>query len=570
MARMIPGFCPEGAPPGEKSVFSALRDGEGTDGWFVLHSLDIAEHVRQVEGEADFVVVVPYAGVLVIEVKSHRSIRRRNDGYWKLGKDAPTLRGPFQQASEARHSLRSYLQQTQVGIRSVPIISAVWFTSVRARTELPANPEWHEWEVMDSEDVGSATAAIRRTLAAGARHLRGKISNFASAGLGPEPATAERIARLLRPKFEIGTVPGDRRRSRQAELIFFIEEQYGALDAASDNPSVLFTGPAGSGKTLLAIESARREISVGKQGRFICYNNLLAKSVSSDLSKLEGLKVGTLHQQMLQIAGIGRVPADASSKFWKEELPERAIEVLIDSNQPPASDFLVIDEVQDIVSDLYLDVLDLLVKGGLSNGRLLYFGDFERQAIFEKEAGRECLRSRTPRLAMYKLLENCRNLPRIGYQVNMLTQLQPGYQRFRRQDDGVDPDFHKCNAGQDQTELLVAAIRGLKDEGYNLNEIVVLSPLRADSTAATSDDKWLYQILKPVDGISAPPGKVRFTTIHAFKGLEAPAVILTDLNESLTSDNFDSLLYVGLTRATDRLIALIEADTLRHALGGRL
>jgi len=32
--------------------------------------------------------------------------------------------------------------------------------------------------------------------------------------------------------------------------------------------------------------------------------------------------------------------------------------------------------------------------------------------------------------------------------------------------------------------------------------------------------------------------------------------------------NFESLLYVGLTRATDRLFALIEAGTLRAALGG--
>lgn len=36
----------------------------------------------------------------------------------------------------------------------------------------------------------------------------------------------------------------------------------------------------------------------------------------------------------------------------------------------------------------------------------------------------------------------------------------------------------------------------------------------------------------------------------------------------MTTDNFASLLYVGLTRATDRLVALIEASTLRHALGG--
>lgn len=101
-----------------------------------------------------------------------------------------------------------------------------------------------------------------------------------------------------------------------------------------------------------------------------------------------------------------------------------------------------------------------------------------------------------------------------------------------------------------------------------MNEIVVLSPQRNSSTAATTEDPWLKQILKSADGLPARPGQLQFSTIHAFKGLEAPAVIVTDLDQAATTDIFDALLYVGLTRATDRLIALVEANTLRKALGG--
>jgi UvrD-like helicase C-terminal domain len=165
-------------------------------------------------------------------------------------------------------------------------------------------------------------------------------------------------------------------------------------------------------------------------------------------------------------------------------------------------------------------------------------------------------------------MQNCRNLPRIGYQVNLLSHLQPGYQHFRRPDDRVDPVFRQYQSGQDQPSLLVAAIRALKEEGYELNEIVVLSPLRDGSTASTTSNPWLRQILKPADGLPARPGQVHYSTIHAFKGLEAPAIVVTDLDQAATTDNFDSLLYVGLTRATDRLIALIEAATLRRAVGG--
>lgn len=564
---MMPAFCPEDAPPGEKAVYAALQGSSETGDWIVLHSLGIADHVRQVEGEADFVVIVPDAGILVIEVKSHKSIDRRSDGTWKLGNDAPTARGPFQQASEAMHSLRDYLERKSVDLRSVPMLSAVWFTGVRARTMLPPNPEWHDWQVLDSEDLKAAPTAILRSVAAGTKHLDDKIKYFAYGGVGPDTEAADNIARLLRPKFELVTVAGDRRRARESQLISFIEEQFLALDAVAENRSVLFSGPAGSGKTFLAMESARREVATGKQGRLLCFNRFLGKRLKQEMADLDGLTVGTFHQELLRLAGLTHAPDNTTPEFWNEELPERAMEALIDGGAS-LSDFLIVDEIQDIATEPYLDVLDLMVDGGLREGRVLLFGDFERQAIFANEPGRERLRARAPYMTSHKLVQNCRNLPRIGYQVNLLSHLQPGYQQFRRLDDGVDPLFRHYQAGQDQSALLVSAIRGLKDEGYELNEIVVLSPQRDRSTATTTQDPWLRQILKPADGLPSRAGQVQYSTVHAFKGLEAPAVVITDLDRAAATDNFDSLLYVGLTRATDRLVALIEKSTLRRAVGG--
>lgn len=565
---MMPSFCPDDAPPGEKAIYAALQEGSDADGWLALHSLGIADHVRQVEGEADFVVIIPDTGIVVIEVKSHQSINRRDDATWKLGNDAPTARGPFQQAGEAMHSLRKYLEKKKVDLRSIPMLSAVWFTSVRARTMLPPNPEWHDWQVLDSEDLKSVPSAIQRTLAAGTKHLDRKIKYFAYGGVGPDAETAERIASLLRPKFELAIVAGDRRRARESQLITFIEEQFLALDAASENRAVLFSGPAGSGKTFLAMESARREAATGNCGRLLCFNRLLGKRLAISMAGLDRLTVGTFHQELLRLAGLDHAPEHSAPDFWNEELPERAMEALIEGGDALASDFLIVDEIQDIATEPYLDVLDLIVEGGLQEGRLLFFGDFERQSIFENESGRDLLRSRAPYLSSHKLIQNCRNLPRIGYQVNLLSHLQPGYQQFRRLDDGIDPIFHRYQEGQDQSALLVAAIRGLKEDGYELNEIVVLSPQRDGSTAATTSDPWLRQILKPADGLPVRPGQVQYSTIHAFKGLDAPALIVTDLDQAATADNFDSLLYVGLTRATDRLIAFIEETTLRKAVGG--
>ena len=145
-----------------------------------------------------------------------------------------------------------------------------------------------------------------------------------------------------------------------------------------------------------------------------------------------------------------------------------------------------------------------------------------------------------------KLNVNCRNLPRIARQVEQLGRLHPGYRNIRRSDDGVDPDFlwHKSNDEADQN--LRKLLLKYEAAGFARRDIVVLSPTKECSAARIHQVDGNASILLPY-----PTGRsdcVQYGTIHSFKGLEAPVVILTDLSD-VESNRASDLFYIGLSRS---------------------
>jgi Nuclease-related domain/UvrD-like helicase C-terminal domain/AAA domain len=561
VARMIPPILPEDAAPGEQLVFQRLASDPATEGWTVLHSLDLARHVRQVEGEADFVVVAPTLGVLAIEVKSHQSVRRLDSGEWVLGRNRPTVRSPFRQAAEERHSIRRFLGQTRIDLTHVPVWSSVWFSRTRARPALPPSPEWHDWQVLDLEDLTrGAGSAVRRVLVSARRHLADHVSRFDEHAGEPSEATCRAIVKALRPRFELVAAPGDARRHRERQLAHFLDEQMDALDQMEAAARVLFTGPAGSGKTFLALEAARRAARRQQRVQLACFNRMLGAYLCQATRDQPGIEAGTLHSSLLKVSGLA-VPEHPPTSWWSGDLVEAAIERLLDS--APLCDALIVDEAQDLCTAGYLDALDLIVEGGLAGGRCLLFGDFERQSLYGLDDGRQPLRDRIPDLVPFMLTTNCRNTPRIGEAASFICDLRPGFRRYRRPDDGVGPEYIWYRNRADQPEVLGTVLRQLLDEHFDLDEIAVLSP-RADSAAASATEPWLRGHLAEAS-VLPQPGKARYSTIHAFKGLDAPAVVLTDIDEPWGT-SFEAVLYVGLTRATDRLIVLARRESLRERL----
>ena len=415
MARMIPPVLhPDTSSTGEKEVFRRLKDDPGTQSWTVLHSLDTARHVRQIFGEVDFVIVVPHKGVLCLEIKGTTRLKREY-GVWYYGNSAPDARGPFKQASGAMHSVRGYVTKRDSSLGNVVFWSAVGFPFVDFSE---ASPEWHSWQVIDRRALSALP--ISRLIEGVLNNAHSFLVNRPSAAWfdpkeeAPSAEQCETLVRLLRPEFDLFESPKSRKHRLAEEVKRYTGEQLGALDAMEGNPRVAFTGPAGTGKTLLALEAARRAAEA-QRVLLVCYNRFLGKTLSAQAESMAGVTARTLHRHMLELAGVS--PEGRDAKFWSNELPIIATEKLLDVEESARFDTLVIDEAQDILREPYLDFLDLSLKGGWAAGRWRLFGDFERQKIYSGDHPvtlETFLQHRSGNAPRYNLRVNCRNTPRIG------------------------------------------------------------------------------------------------------------------------------------------------------------
>lgn len=570
MARMIPArVYPECASRGEVEVFRKLRDDPSTPGWIILHSLDIAEHRKQLSGEADFVVIVPSKGVLCIEVKAHSSVRRAPDGIWYYGDDEKgEARGPFKQASAAMHSLRRRLTQARPDLAQVLFWSAVIFPYL---TFTARSGEWHDWQVIDRDLFTSRpiSGLIEEILDRARERLLSTSGShwFDDSSGQPTSEECEIIAATLRPQFEFMESAESRSKRLEDELKQYTEEQFGALDAMELNPRVAFEGPAGTGKTMLAVEAARRARAAGSRVLLLCFNRLLGRWLQSKVAGMQPeVTARTLHRQMLDVTGISPESQASIRSFWEDTLPREAVKIVAAGGDAHLYDELIVDEAQDILRDSYLDFLNVSLKGGLASGRWRFFGDFEKQAIYDSAnmpLG-DFLSARSPGAPVYSLRVNCRNPPRIAEAARLLGGLEPNYRKILRPDNHVEPQLHFYAGPEHQRDMLENTLGRLSKSGFFGRRIVVLST-RADAACIASQlngQQWKGR-LRPYG--QATVDQIGYCSVYAFKGMEAPAVVVTDVDQ-ISSPAAAALFYVAITRAVDRLELLVHESARQEVI----
>ena len=408
--------------------------------------------------------------------------------------------------------------------------------------------------MFDMRDGHSVSNYIRRLSQNAKRKWEEQFGYFPLDKL-PDAKDVKELATMLRGNFDKVMSIGKKIAYAEEALITLTEEQFRCLDQLEDNPRCLIRGAAGTGKTLLAIEEVKRSVALGQKVAFFCYNSMLAnwlKQLFEDVvPEMRPAFVGTIHSWLLQVANSAgakiRPGIDELDEFYKKELPLLALEAL--DLSPVSYDKIVIDEAQDILGTDSFEVLDAVLKGGLERGKWAIFGDFTRQAIYQNadkvDDMIEELDSRTS-FIRFKLKINCRNTKFIGDEIKCITGFDSGAYIWSKI-EGVPVEHKIFTSQEEQKRQLEDLISKLIADGISAENITILSPYkRENSVVAEISSMKIRDYTPKIDG------KVTFSTIQSYKGLENTVIIMTDVE----SFEHEQLMYVGLSRARSGLFIL--------------
>lgn len=577
MAKMIPPLISDDrVSASERRVFGLLENDPATADWTVLHSLGLARRSTGPYGEIDFVAIIPGEGVICLEVKGGRL--SCEEGVWRTmdrhGNVATLKKSPFLQARDSMFALRNAIVRhfgEAAPETRCPIGCAVVFPDVPCP---PLTPEFERSDAIDSDDLrGPISKSIMRVARRRLRQFQSR--NDESLPTGSE---ARAIRNFLRPDFELIMARGLSVGRIEEKLLRLTQEQYARLDELEANPRCLFEGAAGTGKTLLALEYARRASSNGSKVALFCFNRHLGEWLHEQTNGT-GVTAGTWHQivrRLILESGSARefqederkaFQGGDTSTLFTETYPvyaELALEELGTS-----FDVLVMDEAQDLCSQHILDVLDLALPGGLAGGRWAIFGDFTRQALYGGASDPVAVLSRRcDHFVRARLTLNCRNTRRIAEE----TTLVAGFDKppFRLGDEvGLPVEHRYWKEPADLVHSLTTVVERLVKEQMPIEDVIILSPRRLENSGLAGVERISRYPLADVSrGYTESPHSLKFSTIHSFKGLESPVVIIVDIDQ-VDSDEPQSLLYVAMSRARSLLILLVS-EVARASLERRI
>ena len=519
----------------ERAVWKALR-AQLRDDDLLVASQRITD--RGKDHEIDFVVVFADAGVVAVEVKG--STVWIDDGQWRQEmRGKPRTIHPVDQVRDAKYALRSYIER-----------DGRWGSRTRVRwAHAVVLPYTHVGDDFAAPDCPRWAIAGRDDLDALAYQLRDAVLGLDTHNRVTSTDDIAVIREILRGRMPLQRDVIGAAAEREETIDRLTEQQGVILDAVQHLKRVEIRGGAGSGKTWLAVEQARRLTSRGSHVALCCYSRGLAAWMRRRIATFDPAErpayVGTFH-------GLGtrwgaEPGSDDDPGYWEHRLPEQM--VTLGGAQPRVERFdaLVVDEAQDFADAWWPAAMAALRD---DDGGLYVFTD-EGQAVFSRYGGMPA------DLVPLVLDHNLRNTRPIAETFFSLAPI-----RMKLGDvDGPAVRLVECTAAEalDRADDEVDA---LLEAGWRPRDVALLAtgsrhPEQVSRQESGQDVYW--QSYWDDD-------QVFYGHVLGFKGLERSAVVLA-LNEKDGQVRARERLYVGLSRARDQLVVCGDRDFIADVGG---
>lgn len=541
MARMIPDIIPDTIENnGERLFYSYVQ--ALPDDFTVIYSYKYYYERRDEDklGEADFIIVHPKLGYVVVEVK--QGDIRYNNGIWyefKSGDYAPLHKDPVEQARNAMFEILTMYKKAARG-RKFPlgIRFALCFPECMRLSGI-APPNLREDSIWTFNDL---------------ENLQNKIVELFSRQGDDAEAGEILINQVLAPRFQVFATLEDKIMSfHKTSLKVLTEEQERILDETEEDKRKIFYGSAGTGKTFVAIEKARRLAKLGKKVFLTCYNkNLVA--LYDELKRYQLIKALNFHDYIYNVLrenGFDLHEPESSEDydtFFNETLPQLAFDYYSSLDPEDKFDAIIIDEGQDFKEE-WLLCLEAMNK---DDGEFYIFAD-RNQNIFGN--GLDSLKDIG--MSKHRLTINLRNTEKIAQWLQPYT----GESRVRcRLQNGLPVNCFAWAALSEEKSLIEKEIGRLVSQGLAPNRITIVSSHKKENSSLAGLDKIREWPL--VDVREAKYG-IQFSTVRAFKGLEADVVFLIGVKEGSRACT-PADVYVGASRARFLLYVFHHKDWKSH------
>lgn len=519
------------------------------------------------DGEADFLICRPDRGFLVVEVKGGRIRADYRSGKWssidRNGREHD-IKDPFRQSMKGKFNVLSKLKEHRdwgrLGLRKISAGHAAFFPDVDDGRALQG-PNAPVEIIGDRSDLSNLDDWLEQVFSYwSSSDANQHVSPLSAAGVQLMQRVFARVVEA-RPLLSSQIVLEENERLR------LTNRQIQTLDLLSRQRRVAISGGAGTGKTVLAVEKAKRLADEGFKTLLTCYNVPLAAHLEDVCKGHNNLEVFSFHKLCKRIVDradgeSGRdLIAEAKASFpgfdlWDHYFPiamAYALDVVDERYEA-----IVVDEGQDFGEEYWLPIEMLLHDGNTSP---LYIFHDENQDVYTRA-------STFPADASPITLSfNCRNTRAIH---NAAYHYYNGPSIDPPELDGDDIEILAASDIRSQAKKILDFVsRLITVEKIPSASIVVLI---ADRIRRNEYENALQRLSLP-SGLCwkdvANIGKLGVTleTVARFKGLESEVVILWGLDD-LPSDERRETLYVGLSRAKSILAFCGRPKTCSDVLAG--